>query len=148
MPITDLKKALAYEYPGDEATYTNDDVILYHLGIGAGVPPTDSNELEYTYEKNLKVLPSFSTVVKIGPSAHLLEVFDNVPGMDINPAMILHGEQDIVRQGQGCACDPRGEYVHQGRRSPLHEPHVDFHARRGGIRRREGTAGGQRAAGS
>ena len=96
MPITDLKKALAYEYPEDETTYTTDDVILYHLGIGAGVPPTDSNELEYTYEKNLKVLPSFSTVVKIGPSTHLLEVFDNVPGMDINPAMILHGEQEII----------------------------------------------------
>ena len=31
------------------------DVILYALGVGAGV-----NELDYTYEKNLKVIPSFS----------------------------------------------------------------------------------------
>ena len=96
MPITDLKKALAYEWPEDEGSYTTDDVILYHLGIGAGVPPTDLKELEYTYEKNLKVLPTFSTVVRVGPAAHLIEIFDNVPGMNINPAMILHGEQEIV----------------------------------------------------
>ena len=31
------------------------DVILYALGVGAGV-----DELDYTYEKNLKVIPSFS----------------------------------------------------------------------------------------
>ncbi len=47
-------------------------VILYHLGIGAGVPPTDPGELEYTFEKNLKVLPSFAVVVKFKPQMDLL----------------------------------------------------------------------------
>ena len=96
MPITDLKEALAYEYPEDAGAYTSDDVILYHLGVGAGVPPTDSNELEYTYEKNLKVLPTFSTVIKVGPGVNIFDMFKNVPGMDINPAMMLHGEQETV----------------------------------------------------
>jgi acyl dehydratase len=96
MPITDLKKALAYEYPEDVGAYTSDDVILYHLGVGAGVPATDSNELEYTYEKNLKVLPTFSTVIRVGPAVHIFDMFNNVPGMDINPAMMLHGEQETV----------------------------------------------------
>jgi hypothetical protein len=41
-------------------------VILYHLGLGAGVPATDAKELEYTYEKNLKVLPSFAVIPAFG----------------------------------------------------------------------------------
>jgi acyl dehydratase len=91
MPITDLKKALAYEYPEDVGAYTTDDVILYHLGVGAGVPATDSNELEYTYEKNLKVLPSFAVV----PVFSSLMGMAAVPGIKINFAMVLHGEQAI-----------------------------------------------------
>ena len=51
--------------PTVRASYTKDQVILYHLGLGAGVPATDPKELEYTYEKNLKVLPSFAVVPAI-----------------------------------------------------------------------------------
>jgi acyl dehydratase len=39
-------------------TYTQDDVILYALGIGAGV----ETELDFLYEKNLKVFPTFCVV--------------------------------------------------------------------------------------
>ena len=39
MPI-DRAKALAHEFPQGEGQYQPDDVILYHLGIGAGVPAT------------------------------------------------------------------------------------------------------------
>jgi acyl dehydratase len=39
-------------------TYTPDDVILYALGIGAGV----DEELDFVYEKNLKVFPTFCVV--------------------------------------------------------------------------------------
>ena len=35
--------------------YNDKDVILYALGVGAGFA-----ELEYCYEKDLKVIPSFS----------------------------------------------------------------------------------------
>ena len=62
MPI-DREKALAYQAPEGEGSYSQDDVILYHLGVGAGVPPTDPNELEYTYEKNLKVLRQIAPLV-------------------------------------------------------------------------------------
>ena len=41
-------------------------MILYHLGLGAGDPPTDPDELEYTYEDNLKVLPSFGVIPVFG----------------------------------------------------------------------------------
>jgi acyl dehydratase len=91
MPI-EPQKALAAKFPTATSSYEPDDVILYHLGIGAGVPATDANELEYTYEKNLKVLPSFCvTPVFSAMGASLF----NVEGLKFNPAMLLHGEQDI-----------------------------------------------------
>ena len=90
MPI-DREKALGYEFPGGEGHYTRDDVILYHLGVGAGYPPTDPNELEYTYEKDLKVLPTFAVVAPSGGGGSPR----SVPGVEFNPALLLHGEQDV-----------------------------------------------------
>jgi len=91
MPINP-QEALAAKFPAAETSYEVDDVILYHLGIGAGVPQTDPNELEYTYEKNLKVLPSFGVIPTFGAMGGSLF---NTPGLKFNPAMLLHGEQDI-----------------------------------------------------
>ncbi len=90
MPI-DPSKALGSELGEGKYSYTRDDVILYHLGVGAGDPPTDPNELEYTYEKNLKVLPSFGVIPVFGAMGGLA----SVPGLSFNFAMLLHGEQDI-----------------------------------------------------
>ena len=90
MPI-DPEKALGAEVGAGEGSWTKDDVILYHLGVGAGVPATDPNELEYTYEKDLKVLPSFGVIPVFGALGGL----GQVPGLDFNFAMLLHGEQDI-----------------------------------------------------
>ena len=91
MPI-DLEKARGAKLAPSTGEWGQDQVILYHLGIGAGVPATDANELEYCYEKNLKVLPSFGVVpvfAAMGPA-----LFD-APGLKFNPALLLHGEQDI-----------------------------------------------------
>jgi acyl dehydratase len=90
MPI-DRDKAMAATFPVGRASWGNDDVILYHLGIGAGVPATDPGELAYTYEKDLKVLPSFAVVVKFQPQGDIL----SIPGLEFNPFMLLHGEQDV-----------------------------------------------------
>ena len=90
MPI-DREKALANKPRTGESYYAKDDVILYHLGLGAGVPATDAKELEYTYEKNLKVLPSFGVIPVFGAVGGM----GAVPGIDINFALVLHGEQEI-----------------------------------------------------
>jgi hypothetical protein len=90
MPI-DRDKALANPPRQGQGSYTKDNVILYHLGVGAGDPPTDPGELQYTYEKDLKVLPSFAVVANTGGGS-----FRGLEGLDFNPAMMLHGEQDIV----------------------------------------------------
>ena len=91
MPI-DPKQALGHELGESQVSYTRDQVILYHLGVGAGNPPTDRNELEYTYEKNLKVLPSFGVIPTFGSMAGI----GSVPGLKFNFAMLLHGEQDLI----------------------------------------------------
>jgi len=90
MPI-DPKQALGAKLGAGKYTWTKDQVILYHLGIGAGVPPTDRGELEYTYEKNLKVLPSYGVIPVFGAMGGL----GSIPGLKFNFAMLLHGEQDI-----------------------------------------------------
>lgn len=94
MPI-DLAKVVGAELPASQASWTPDDVILYHLGVGAGVPPTDANELEYAYEGRLKVLPSFAVI----PVAGALHGLGGLDGFDVNFAMLLHGEQEIEVHG-------------------------------------------------
>ena len=90
MPV-DRDKALANPPRKGEGSYGKDDVILYHLGLGAGNPPTDANELQYTYEKNLKVLPTFAVVANTGGGS-----FMGMDGLDFDRRMMLHGEQEIV----------------------------------------------------
>ena len=91
MPI-DVSKVLGAELPASVTEWDADRVILYHLGVGAGVPPTDPNELSYTYENVLKVLPSFGVIPVFG----MLMGMMFVDGIQVNPMMILHGEQDLV----------------------------------------------------
>jgi acyl dehydratase len=85
-------KVLGAELSGGVFAWEADDVILYHLGIGAGVPATDPNELTYTYEGQLKVLPSFAVQPVFGTIAGAVMV----DGMSVNPMMILHGEQAVT----------------------------------------------------
>lgn len=91
MPI-DIDKVVGSTLAPVETSWDPDDVILYHLGLGAGVPATDEGELEYCYEGKLKVLPSFAVVPVFSAIAGVV-VLD---GIQINPMMILHGEQEIT----------------------------------------------------
>ena len=91
MPI-DLARAVGADLAGTTFSWDDDDVILYHLGIGAGVPPTDPVELRYLYEGDLQVLPTYATI----PQFPIMMSMGMAPGFDINPAMILHGEHEII----------------------------------------------------
>jgi 3-hydroxyacyl-CoA dehydrogenase/3a,7a,12a-trihydroxy-5b-cholest-24-enoyl-CoA hydratase len=65
--------------------YTDRDVILYALGVGAG-----TDELQYVYEQApLKVIPTFGVV----PAFPALMGLNTL--MTFNPIMLLHGEQRI-----------------------------------------------------
>ena len=66
-------------------SYTWKDVVLYALGVGAG-----DADLNYTYEKDLKVIPSFS----------IASIFDILAQIgiksEVNLAGVLHGEQELI----------------------------------------------------
>jgi acyl dehydratase len=93
MPI-DASAALGATIAPYSSSWDADDVILYHLGIGAGIgKPTDAAELAYTYEQKLVVLPSFAVVPAF--QGLMMAVTGQVPGLAVNPVMVLHGEQDV-----------------------------------------------------
>jgi acyl dehydratase len=91
MPI-DVARVRGARLPDASGTWDADDVILYHLGIGAGARPTSASELAYLYEARLKVLPTFAVVPAFGALTALL----GLDGMDVNPMLILHGEQTVT----------------------------------------------------
>jgi len=91
MPI-DIDKVVGAELAGDVYDWDADRVILYHLGLGAGVPATSERELSYTYEPKLVVLPTFGVLPVFGMLMGLL----GLDGLSFNPMMLLHGEQDLV----------------------------------------------------
>jgi acyl dehydratase len=94
VPI-DLDKVLGAELPSGSHRWDADDVILYHLGLGAGAPPTDPGELAYVYERDLKVLPSFAVIPPFATLGGLAEL----DGFDVNLALLLHGEQELTLAG-------------------------------------------------
>ncbi|MFF9587069.1 MaoC/PaaZ C-terminal domain-containing protein [Streptomyces achromogenes] len=92
MPI-DAAQALAAEPRTGEITWDHKDVQLYHLGIGAGRPATDPDELRYTLESRLHVLPSFATVAGNDSPGVISGL--SMPGIDVDLARVLHGGQSI-----------------------------------------------------
>jgi acyl dehydratase len=66
-------------------SYTERDVMLYALGVGCG-----REQLAFTYEKDLQVLPTFAVIASFPAMMKLGGV------LRVNPAMVLHGEQAIA----------------------------------------------------
>jgi acyl dehydratase len=94
MPI-DVDALLAADPLEWDASWTERDVLLYHLGIGAGVPATDPRELRYAYEEDLVVLPTFATVPGFTP----IHRFAELPGLDVDLRMLLHGDHAVRVDG-------------------------------------------------
>jgi len=67
-----------------ERSWSSKDCLLYALGVGAGL-----DELEYSTEKNQKVLPTIAVVLSPRGAVPL----DKIGAF--NPAMLVHGEQAI-----------------------------------------------------
>ena len=81
--------------------YTWKDMVLYALGVGAGF-----SDLEYCYEKDLKVIPSFG----------ITTMYDFMPQLlaasNVNLTGILHGEQEMIFHKP---IPPEGELTTEGR---------------------------------
>lgn len=94
MPI-DVDKAVGGELHGLSFSWSQDDVILYNLGVGAGNPPDDPAELKYAYEGDLVAVPSFGTI----PPFAMMMNLGSVEGIDIDLTRVLHGDQTLTIHG-------------------------------------------------
>jgi acyl dehydratase len=77
-----IPEAAGIELPETSFEYTDRDVMLYAVGVGA-------TELDFVLERNLKVLPSFAVIAGFPAMMGLVST------VEINPVMLLHGEQRI-----------------------------------------------------
>ena len=77
-----IPEAAGIELPETSFEYNDRDVMLYAVGVGA-------TELAFVFERNLKVLPSFAVIAGFPAMMGLVST------VEINPVMLLHGEQRI-----------------------------------------------------
>ena len=93
MPI-DPSVAIGAEVGTVDFSWTETDVLLYHLAIGAG----RSGDLSYTLETaGLQVLPSFAVVA---PTFHMTDPPPlDLPGCDLDLAQVVHGSQSVAVHG-------------------------------------------------
>jgi acyl dehydratase len=86
--------AIGAELPEQWFAWTEDDVLLYHLALGAGADPTNAGELRLATEKDLRVLPTFALVA---PAFNMFEPpAVQLPGIDLDLASVLFGGQELV----------------------------------------------------
>jgi acyl dehydratase len=81
-----IAQAAGIELPATTFEYSDRDVMLYAVGVGA-------TELDFVFERNLKVLPTFAVIPAFPALLGL------TGAVEINPVMILHGEQSIRLNG-------------------------------------------------
>jgi acyl dehydratase len=97
MPI-DPSVAIGADLGERRFSWSTSDVLLYHLGIGAGAREGDNLDpavLRWTTEHGeLQVLPSFGVVA---PTFHETEAPSvEMPGVAINLGQVVHGSQSIT----------------------------------------------------
>jgi acyl dehydratase len=88
VPI-DPEEAIGADLPEIVFSWTESDVLLYHLALGAG-----PDDLRYVLEDRLHVLPTFGVVA---PSFRVFEPpAVRFPGIEIDLTKVLHGTQSIT----------------------------------------------------
>lgn len=70
--------------------YNEKDVMFFGLSLGIGEDPMDKDQLQYVYEKGLKVFPTFPTVLG-NPGPWMLN-----PEFGLNFKMMVHAEQITI----------------------------------------------------
>lgn len=94
IPTIEPELVLAHKLPESFIDYTERDVALYALGVGAcGANAVDEEELKYVYhqygQSYIQVLPTFAVLFPFGLTSNLMEV----PGLHFEPSLLLHGQQ-------------------------------------------------------
>nr|AGC26171.1 17beta-HSD4 [Azumapecten farreri] len=89
----DVEAAKQYKPKPIKFTYSARDVMLYALGVGSSTRAPDYLNFLYEGGEDFGVIPSFAVI----PAQMGMEnvITQGIPGMEINPAKILHGEQYV-----------------------------------------------------
>ena len=77
-------------FPEVDRTYTENDSILYALGIGFGQEPTNPHHLKYVYEQDMQAFPTMAVVLGY-PGFWMKD-----PKAGINWVKLVHGEQRLT----------------------------------------------------
>ena len=88
MPI-DYDALLARRFPQLQHRYGPRDVILYALGVGVGFDPVDPAQLDFVYEKDLRVLPTMASILA-APGLWARE-----PDTGLDWEKVVHAEQAL-----------------------------------------------------
>ena len=94
--LEQVQHTIGLELPPIRYTYTERDVSLYALGVGAPADWLSQSELKFVYElsgEGFQVLPSFATIYLSGFIHSLLA--GKIGEIEYNPMMIVHGEQFV-----------------------------------------------------
>ncbi|XP_054550482.1 peroxisomal multifunctional enzyme type 2 isoform X2 [Talpa occidentalis] len=83
--------AIGYKFPPFSSTYTDMEAIMYALGVGASVQ--EPKDLKFIYEgsSDFSCLPTFGVI--IAQKSIMGGGLAEIPGLSINFAKVLHGEQ-------------------------------------------------------
>lgn len=88
--MIDYEKLKNRDFGGIVQHYTERDTMLYALGLGLSADPLDERQLVFTYEKNLRALPTMAAVLA-SPGFWVRE-----PDSGVDWVRVLHGEQAIT----------------------------------------------------
>ncbi|MCA9929979.1 MAG: MaoC family dehydratase N-terminal domain-containing protein [Anaerolineales bacterium] len=87
----DVEKVLGHQFEPKDFVYSERDVSLYALSVGAAADPIDPDELKFVYELSSRFTP-LPMMALLFPFVMFLQI-TNVPGLTFNPMLLLHGEQ-------------------------------------------------------
>jgi len=83
------ERLMAFRRDGLDASYTRRDCIIYALGIGLGMDPTDGNQLRFVYEAGLAAFPTMAAV--LGWPGRMTD-----PAFGVDERMVVAAELKVV----------------------------------------------------
>ena len=90
----DIAKVLSTKWPSYDVKLSNNELILYALGVGFSQDPLNKDHFKFTYENDGE-FQAFSTMPSV--IAHRQsDLVLNIPGFpQFNPMMLLYGEENL-----------------------------------------------------
>jgi 3-hydroxyacyl-CoA dehydrogenase/3a,7a,12a-trihydroxy-5b-cholest-24-enoyl-CoA hydratase len=99
LQLHDVNQLIGHSFEPFTVSYTERDVALYALAVGAPTDWLDQTELQYVYELSsagFRVLPTYP-VLFLSPMIDIL-LSGRLGNISFNPMMLVHGEQTLRLQ--------------------------------------------------